>query len=390
MRGLTFVIAGRRDRCGGSGVGRCAGSSGGSGVLASRAGDSVVVRENSITVIGLIADLHADAGRALVKVDRGEDCPDVLVWDRLKGKIVTVFDHRWCAELAPLGSFGGVALTGDKAAYAETSGGNTLESYITVMSLATGRSSHVAAGYAGGQGAWGNIGREPQGRRRPTRLGSTNAAGGPDVGPDVPCPPGYEDASIVSDQIRLALPTRRVIASSADEMPVLAVGGGRVVALQALGRVIVLAPKRTATSLVQYEGFRAERLIASYKYNPAKEAVFAAATDGRTLAIRRQGAIDVIALPGSHGTPATRTLSVAGQSLADLDGNTAVYLYRNAVYLLNLTTGRTVIFARPLHDPSTRNSNPTASMSPPDEPSPSPPATRSNNGCTADRLPGVR
>jgi hypothetical protein len=153
---------------------------------------------------------------------------------------------------------------------------------------------------------------------------------------------------------------------------VLAVGGGRVVALRPAGGLIVLARAPAPTGLVAHEGFQAERLIATYPYEP--EEVLAAATDGHTLAVLRANVLDVIPLPGNPGTRTTRKLPGATSygadrpvaclegtlggltgtpceeaelRLTDLDGHIAVYVRSTAVYLLDLTNGRSVIVARP-------------------------------------------
>lgn len=101
--------------------------------------------------------------------------------------------------------------------------------------------------------------------------------------------------------------------------------------------------------------------------------MLAAATDGRTLAVLRAGALDVIPLPGTAGKRATRTLPHAGSygadrpvacsespethcdqadlRLVDLDGHIAVYIDGDAVTLLGLTSGRSRIIARPAGRP---------------------------------------
>jgi hypothetical protein len=346
---------------------------------------SVRVRGDSITVPGSITELKADAGRAIVLANRTATCADVLVWSRSRRKVVTVFDHRRCSPMVPLESFYGVALAGDRAAYVATGGGNVLESTLLLMPLATRGGAVVAHESAEGQGSFGRT------------VSNTHGEGGllayndhelelcrrePAVSPpDVPCPAGVEDGSIVlvSDQVRLAYPTRRVIASSSHELRLLAVGGGRVVARTAAGDVVVLAPRRPPAPLVSYPGFRAERLVARYPYEPGEP--LAAATDGRTLVVLRAGALDVIPLPGGagvrrtwrlpgasgygpdrpvtcgdYGTP--RACLGASLRLTDLDGSVAVFVQGHAVHLLDVRNGRGAVAARPSAGPVTAQLEP--------------------------------
>lgn len=322
---------------------------------------------------GRIVELKADAGRAIVQVDpgSGNECADVVVWSPATRRILTVFNRRSCSLTVPLESFYGVALAKDRAAYVHTSGGNILESYLVATSLATGRSSSLAAEYADGQGTWGNIVTNAQGHGRLLVYDDhKKCRDGTGVSPpDVACPPGVADSTVVSDQIRLALPTGRAIATSDHRLTLLAVGGGRVIIAQQTGPIIVLAPQPTSAGLVAHAGFRAERLIATYQYEPHE--VLAAATDGRTLALLRRGALDVIPLPGNTGTRKTYRLPRARSygpdrpvacndwgrcqastlRLTDLDGNIAVFIRGHAVDLLNLTTSRSINFASPTVGP---------------------------------------
>ena len=204
------------------------------------------------------------------------------------------------------------------------------------------------------------------------RYGRCRRLTDPDYAPDLPCPVGYRDGAIIDDTIEMVTKSgRRLIASSPRALTVLAVGGGRIVGRRENGELIVLAPRSTPTPLVAHTGYKAERLIATYPYMPAE--VRGAATDGHTLALLRAGALDVIPLPGSPGARTTRTLPKAGSygpdsptvclrypvecrtraqlRLTDLDGNIAVYIRGHAIYLLNLPTGRSIVFARPTASP---------------------------------------
>jgi probable HAF family extracellular repeat protein len=310
-----------------------------------QSGDSVVVRERSITVVGSITELRADGGRALVLVDPpAEDaCRDVFVWNQSSGRLVTVVDGRRCVEGD---RYGGVALAGDRVAHVERSGGHNLESFVVVTALATGRNSTVASASASGQGAWGDEVGDPHGAggllvyEHSTRCGV-------DDGPL--CPAGVADSTIVTDRIRLASPGTRVVARSTGPLTVLAVGGGRIVARLERGDLIVLAPRSTAARLVAHEGVEAERLIATYPYRPGE--VLAAATDGRTLVVQRAGKLDVIALPGGAGRQPVRHFPTAG-ALADVDGGVAVVVQGRTVRLLHLASGRSAAVAGPAAGPA--------------------------------------
>jgi hypothetical protein len=351
----------------------------------SHPGGSVRVRGDSITVGGPITELKADAGRAIVLVRRTDTCADVLVWNRSRRKVVTVFDHSRCSPTVPLESYYGVALAGDRAAYVETGGGNVLESFLMLTPLATRRGTVAAHESGEGEGSFGRIVSNPHGdagllayNDHELELCRQEPAAPP---PFVRCPSGVEDGSIVlvSDQVRLAYPARRVVASSTHELRVLAVGGGRVVARTAAGDVIVLAPRSVAAPLVSYPGFRAERLVATYPYGPGEP--LAAATDGRTLALLRAGALDVIPLPGRAGSRRTWHLPEASGygpdrpvtcddygtpgacrgpdlRLTDLDGAVAVYVQGRTVHLLDVRTGRSAVAARPPARPVTAQLEP--------------------------------
>jgi probable HAF family extracellular repeat protein len=306
----------------------------------SHSGDSVLVRQNSITVTGSISALRADAGRAILLVKKDPTCADIFVWNPANGKLVTVHDRRMCSHAAYEQTFGPIALAGANAAYIHAAAGNDLDSFLFRMSLTTGYYALVDVESAGDQGADGPVLTDVVGKGEVLVYeDQTNCV------PDVSCPPGVEGGGLAKDEIRLALPVRRVIATSDQELTVLAVGGGRVIVATDAGPVIALAPKRVSTGLVDYQGFRAEHLIATYDYKPGQ--VGAAATDGHTLALLRQGALDIIQLPGSKSAPSTRTLRLRAEDLAGLDGNLLAYTQGDSVHLLDLTTGHSALIARP-------------------------------------------
>ncbi len=345
-------------------------------LLTGALGAASSVSGRSVTFGGPIEELKADAGRAIVLVGVGdtqkfgEYCAESFVWNPATGKLVTVFDRRTChPELMHDTSFG-VALAGNNVAWVRTTGGNIYETTVNVMSLTTGRfrGGGEPAG-AFNDGAWGSFMVNPHGdgslivynnyeRCEPDNLEVDNA----------PCQGGQKGFSITSDQIWLVLPTERRIASADEALTVLSVGGNRVVARKPGGGVIVLSFRPSGKKgLVAYKGFKAEHLIASFPYKPGE--VRAAATDGRTLAVLRAGALDVIPLPGTPGARTTRQLPHAASygadrpvaclegpypgcdpaidlRLTDLDGHIAVFVRSTSVYLLDLTTGRSVIIAR--------------------------------------------
>jgi hypothetical protein len=355
--------------------------------LGGASGAARLASASTVKFVGPIVEMRADAGRAIVLVEPtgldpslGSHCADVLVWDRAASKVVTVFDHRKC-EGTVRQSFFGVALAGNDAAWVEGQGGNESESMLHVTSLASGRDvliGHVAAGVDREEYTDNPQGDGPLLVFNHYLICEKATA---DWKPGNPCPPGYASGAIISDRITRVLPKPdnrldecpdkyaleggvnrcHAIARANSDLTVLAVGGGRVVARLRAGGLIVLAPRAVSTRLVSHKGYEAERLIATYPYKPGE--VFAAATDGRTLAVLRGGALDVIPLPGSPGTRTTRKLppaisygsdrpvAQAELRLSDVDGQIAVYIRHNAVYLLNLATGRSIVFARPTARP---------------------------------------
>ena len=315
-------------------------------------------RGPSLRFDGPIIQLNADSGRSIVVVNSHSECPDVVVWSPATDARVLLAGRD--LGLCPgIGSYLGVALAGDRAAWLMSSEGNALETYLYMTSLVSGRSPHVKPtgwlvwtrahnqGWSGPQMAnlYGDSGLLVY-----NFLKRCQPLGDPAFPPDVVCPPGYAAGATSLEQIRLVLPARRVIATSGHDLTLLAAGGGRVVGRLDSGGLIVLAPKLPRAPLVQHAGYKAERLIATYPY--ATGEVQAAATDGRTLAVLRAGTLDVIPLPGTKGRHTTRTLPHPGTTrLADLGGNIAVYIRGHAIYLLNLTTGRSIVFARPTASP---------------------------------------
>ena len=315
---------------------------------------------------GPILELKADAGRAIAVTGGvyGDACREVEVWQPAPGTdTLVVGPRRDCAY----GYVSEIALAGDRAAWVEGFGNNVWNSSMHVLSLAGGGrnitvESAAAEGQGGGQGTWVD---DPRGDGALLVYNSYRHCTDWAMPPDK-CPAGVSDADINE---RVVMVTQQgaahPIAASARTVTVLAVGGGRVVARLTSGELIVLAPKQTPTPLVSHEGFRAERLIAAYPYKPGQ--VGAAATDGRTLAVLRTGMLDVIPMTNSRAKRTTWTLpharsyssdspiacehesgcSATALRLTDLDGNLALYIFGNDVYLLDLTSGRSVVIAQP-------------------------------------------
>jgi probable HAF family extracellular repeat protein len=336
----------------------------------SDAADTVAVGAGSITVRGSVEELKADAGRAIVRVRPPDSavCSDVFVWGPPR-RVTTVVDSRRCSELVPLESTYGVALAGGEAAYIGTGGGNILESSVNETALSTRRSRRLAWETADGQGAYGEVLSNLHGDGSLLVFGDHTRCVDSEAARNESCPPGVEEGTVVSSRIRLALPARRVIAASSYEIRLLAVGGGRVVVRTGAGDLLVLAPRAARAPRRVVDGVSAERLVATYAYRP-REAL-AAATDGRTLAVLRSGALDVIQLTGARGTRRTWRLPSAANygadlpvacsdwgkchvpvlRLADLDGDLAVFVRGNGVYGLRLATGRITLLARPAGRP---------------------------------------
>jgi len=345
-------------------------------VSAAWARPSIATAPSLVSVDGKVLELKADGRHVAMLVARlvGEgsaECSrDVLVWDRARGAFAYRLIRPEGYGCQTFGSDYGLAVAGDRLAWVEESVGNYAETQVYLASVASGRTGPVELARALG-GVEGDVVGNPHGHGSLlvyNRYRICRQSRDPDYPADVPCPPGYRSGAIVKDAIVMIGKTgRREIATSDHALAVLAVGGGRVVALREGGGLIVLAPKDVRERLVSHGDYAAERLIATYAYKPGE--VRAAATDGHTLAVLRAGFLDLIPLPGGHGSRTTRKLPHAASygpespgvyaarahdaqlRLNDLDGNVAVYTRGNAVYLLDLTTGRSVIVARPTAAP---------------------------------------
>jgi hypothetical protein len=244
----------------------------------------------SLTVDAPIVELQADAGRVIFRtLSDAATCRELVVWSPSTGaRVALPGSGSGCANY---GGYGGVALAGGTAAWVpELNGNNTAETYLYLASLDSKRphpeesDSASADGYGAGtvisnlRGGDGFIAYN-----RSERCSTDN----PDFPPQLVCPPGYDSGEAVSDEISLAAPSPRVIATSDHNLTQLAVGGGAVV---------VLAPTRRPAPLVRRAGYKAERPIASYAYLP--ERALTVATDGHTLAVLHGTTLDVIPLPG--------------------------------------------------------------------------------------------
>jgi hypothetical protein len=253
----------------------------------------------SLTVDAPIVELQADAGRVIFRtLSDAATCRELVVWSPSTGaRVALPGSGSGCANY---GGYGGVALAGGTAAWVpELNGNNTAETYLYLASLDSKRphpeesDSASADGYGAGtvisnlRGGDGFIAYN-----RSERCSTDN----PDFPPQLVCPPGYDSGEAVSDEISLAAPSPRVIATSDHNLTQLAVGGGRVVARAHGGAVVVLAPTRRPAPLVRRAGYKAERPIASYAYLP--ERALTVATDGHTLAVLHGTTLDVIPLPG--------------------------------------------------------------------------------------------
>jgi hypothetical protein len=313
------------------------------------------------TLRGPILELKADEGRAIAVVGplNGDGCREVEVWQPATGRHARVVDRRECAYVF------GVALASERVASVDGFGNNVWNTSMHLLFLASGRSITVASASAESGNGAGHYVDNPRGDGALLVYNSYHECleGGL---PEDACPAGVSGPADIDERVvMLAQQGARPIAASARAVTVLAVGGGRVVARLTSGGLIVLAPKRAPAELVPHGGYRAERLVATYPYKP--DQVLAAATDGRTLAVLRAGALDVIPMSNGHGRRTTWTLphatsygsdspiDCAGDSgcsatalrLTDLDGNVAVFVRGNRVQLLDLTSGRSVVVARP-------------------------------------------
>ena len=347
--------------------------------------DTAGVSPQSLTVNGAIREMKADQGRAIVLVEgpilstKDSDCAlrkeqrvQILAWSHSTRKTSTVFEMGGCIVDAE-NSVYGIAIGADNAAYVRAQGGLTINTGLYVKSLTTGRRALVAYGSAT-EGYFGNIIANPQ---ADGALLAYNEQANCGPQPESPCPAWIQTGLVqevvgatVSDEIHLALPQRRLVANSDHTLTLLAVGGGRLVVREQAGPLLVLEPQRVPS------------VVATYQYKPNE--ISAASTDGRTLAVLRRGVLDlrfgnrlrtvleVIPLPGSQGTRAiwqlpdaasygpdrpvscgTETPPCAGYELrlTDVDGDLAVYVHKNTVVVMDLTTGKTATVARPAKRP---------------------------------------
>ena len=290
---------------------------------------------------------------------------DVLVWDRARGAFAYRLIRPEGYGCQTFGSDYGLALAGDRLAWVEESIGNYAETQVYLASVASGRRSPVELAIAGEQGVEGDVVGNTHGHGSVlvyNRYRNCRQSQDPDYPADVPCPPGYRSGAIVKDAIVMIGKTgRREIAASDHALAVLAVGGGRVVALRESGGLIVLAPKDARERLVSHGDYAAERLIATYAYKPGE--VRAAATDGRTLAVLRAGFLDLIPLPGSHGSRTTRKLPHAASYGPD---SPDVYALRAHDLSYASMTSMATLPSTPAATPSTCSTSPqgVASSSP--------------------------
>jgi hypothetical protein len=183
--GLAALVAGVTSLGGASGAARLASAS-------------------TVRFGGPIAELKADSGRAIVVVNPDPDCSEVVVWSPTTDDRVRL---AGCTN-------SGVALAGDRAAWLLIAKGNGLETYVYMVSLASGRSPHVKPT---GWLAWTRAHQQGwSGPRMANLYGDSGLLAynfyeicqpdDPDFPPDVPCPAGYAAGATSREQIRLVLP----------------------------------------------------------------------------------------------------------------------------------------------------------------------------------------
>ena len=231
------------------------------------------VRPPVVIVGGSIVELKADAGRAIVQVDTGSG---TAARTSSSGPLRRERSSRCSTAGAAPSPF--LSNPSTESRWRKTARRTCIPAAATSSSRTWSprRSPRAAARASPPNTPTGRAPGAPSsptpGARRPARLRRPQEMPRRDKrhSTDSACPPGTADSTIVSDQIRLALPTRRAIARADHELSLLAVGGGRVIIAQQTGPIIVLAPRPTSAGLVAHAGFRAERLIATYAVRTAR------------------------------------------------------------------------------------------------------------------------
>jgi hypothetical protein len=288
---------------------------------------------------GPVIALAADGDRAALVVrsssrDSHRPCTGVVVWEPMRHRIVRLQRPR-CNWGSTGSGTEGVALAGTRAAWLNTDGGNTRETFVMTAPIARPKPVAVAYVFGDAAGGYGTFARDPVGDgallaftvdRRCDRDGEINGR------PQDQCPPGRNTGYVLEATVwRVAgrgdcpnsfdPPVFRCsrVAEADGELSVLAVDAGRVAVRTESGVRLLTA----GGAVLRDFGLR----------------VRAAALSGNRLAVRRADAIEIYDTGTGQRTarvPAARHLR-----LEDLDRDILVTALGRTVTLRRLGNGRT-------------------------------------------------
>jgi hypothetical protein len=206
------------------------------------AGAFDVAKPSALATQGAVYSLSADGNRAALGVNNHTACGSILVWEPTHGGAVSFRSLVCDGDCGRFCGRGSVALAGTRAAWLETAGGNTFESYLATATL--GRRAPVGLGV--GDLPDGDSGTDvlaPVGDGRLLAFTLEVRCGDPDSGGDPPCPPGREAGDVVAATIWRSARRGRCpadtdyraghcarVAKANGELTVLAVEAGRIAA----------------------------------------------------------------------------------------------------------------------------------------------------------------
>jgi len=329
------------------------------GVATSAGGAAGTARPASVTTLSDVRGLAADGDLAAAVV--AGPPAHAFVWSASTGK-VTQLNSTLCGSCTPRSSAFGIDLTGGRAVWVVSGGGNAYET--NVLTATTRSPKTVPLGYGVAvDGLAGGF------------AGNVRADGGVivfdvyercgDTYSSVPCPADWNPGSIDHAEIWRfsagdagACPTplatsrgcRRLAAADGD-LSILAFAGGRIAARTQSGAVRLLSATSGAT-------------LAEFPYAPG--VVRAAALDARTLVVLRNGFLDLYSI-GAGLAPRTLRLPVVPMygpanpppdaasaapptrvpqlTLEDVDSDFAVYVVDRRVHLVRVSDGKDVVVA---------------------------------------------
>jgi hypothetical protein len=317
----------------------------------------------SLRTRGIVKELVADGDRVgivLAGPDRvagsSKLCPRVVLWTPREHRAIRLSGS--CNDWSSRGSVFGVALSGKRAAWVRSGGGNTYETSLFLRTAGQRRATQIAFASADPPAPGYFVGNARG--EGPVLVFNEYARCSTEEGSTLSCPPGLADGSIFRALIwrYTGKGKSKLIASQpSGELSVLALGAGRVAVRTMTGSVEVLSATTGA-------------VMRTYHYAP--DLVRAAALDANYLVVLRDGLLDVhklgadesvrtvpLPLAASYG-PASPPPEIGGKgppaltpklTLEDVGSGLAVYVFDRAVHVVRLADGRDVVVARPSSGP---------------------------------------